>query len=123
METLKEKIYEIIIKVPDTYSGLDRVVDYDAIAEAVVQFIANHRSEPPQDQLHPALENALNEMVRSSQTKKNLSKREVFAVAAMEGLLSNAPFVQATGHYNMDHRQIVTVSIGMADELLKQLEA
>jgi hypothetical protein len=52
-----------------------------------------------------------------------LSKRELFAAMAMQGLLSNGQFVQAIGHHNKDHTQVVTISIGIADELLKQLEA
>jgi len=51
-----------------------------------------------------------------------LTKREMFAMAAMQGLLSNAPFVQSLGHYNLDHKALINVAVGVADELLKQLE-
>ncbi len=54
---------------------------------------------------------------------EGMSKREVFSMAAMQGLLSNAPFIQALGYYNVDHKHLASISIGIADELLKQLES
>lgn len=56
-------------------------------------------------------------------TTYGLTKREVFAMAAIQGLLANGAFVQAMGHHNMDHTKIVTIAIGTANELLKQLES
>lgn len=64
------------------------------------------------------IQNAINHFV----FKEKMSKRECFAMAAMQGLMANAPFIQALGHYNEDYKQICAVAIGISDELLKQLD-
>lgn len=69
----------------------------------------------------PANPAVLSELVdghgrRSDKTYSGLTKREMFAMAAMQGLISSHP---DQAH---NHNQGATVAIAWADELLKQLD-
>jgi hypothetical protein len=85
--------------------------------------------EAPQDKLHPSIENALNEMVKASQNKKPMTKREVFAMAAMQGLCANQFYagqisieaLKSTSDFSMD-KMLAERSVEIADQLIKQLE-
>jgi hypothetical protein len=55
-----------------------------------------------------------------SQSGTGLTKREMFAMAAMQGLLSAC---NGTGHGSQDMSHIAEMSVQFSDELLKQLES
>jgi hypothetical protein len=55
--------------------------------------------------------------------KYSLTKREYFAAMAMQGICTNLEHLKNTYERTPEHELIVTKSIRIADELLKQLES
>jgi hypothetical protein len=80
---------------------------------------------------YPILDKAISEGVDLGLELKapGLTKREMFAMAAMQGLCSNSFFIQQLGKYEDQagpdaiDPYIAGRSIEIADELLKQLES
>lgn len=59
----------------------------------------------------------LNNYSGNVESANGLTKREVFAMAAMQGILSNADWT-----HNGEPKHVASSAIAFADELLKQLE-